>query len=155
MLYPSPPSDSIFGSSYPPPPLPPCSNYDNPNESYLEIWHQTFTNNEVMADYQDIVHIFKILIIVPFINAYEGLDWIHLCVSKKKGLVSKILSLIALSIIGGQGKKDVSSLVHIVIMQKSILIWFPQSMLICQHLRYLIWKTLIVKSVFPYRYICL
>ena len=28
------------------------------NKSYLEIWHLIWTNNEVMADYQNIMHIF-------------------------------------------------------------------------------------------------
>ena len=39
------------------------------NTSYLEIWHRIFTNNEVMAEYQNIMHIFEILMIVPFTNA--------------------------------------------------------------------------------------
>ena len=33
--------------------------------------------------------------------------------------------------------------------------WNSQSMLICQHLRCLIWKTVMMRSVFPYRYTCL
>ena len=43
--------------------------HNSPNESYLEIWHRIFTNNEVMAEYQNIMHIFEILMIVPFTNA--------------------------------------------------------------------------------------
>ena len=43
--------------------------YNSPNESYLEIWHRIFTNNEVMAECQNIMHIFEILMIVPFTNA--------------------------------------------------------------------------------------
>ena len=38
--------------------------------------------------------------------------------SEKKDLASKISSLIALSIIGRQRRKDVSSHVHIIILQK-------------------------------------
>ena len=41
----------------------------SPNESYLEIWHQIFTNNKVMAEFQKIMHIFKTLMIAPFTNA--------------------------------------------------------------------------------------
>ena len=43
--------------------------HNSPNESYLEIWHRIFTNNEVMAKCQKIMHIFEILMIVPFTNA--------------------------------------------------------------------------------------
>ena len=43
--------------------------HNSPNESYLEIWHQTFTINKVMAECQSIMHIFEILVIVPFMNA--------------------------------------------------------------------------------------
>ena len=43
--------------------------HNSPNESYLEIWHRIFTNNEVMAECQNIMHIFEILMIVPFTNA--------------------------------------------------------------------------------------
>ena len=43
--------------------------YNSPNESYLEIWHRIFTNNEVMAECQNIMHICEILMIVLFTNA--------------------------------------------------------------------------------------
>ena len=43
--------------------------HNSPNKSYLEIWHRIFTNNEVMAESQNIIHIFEILMIVPFTNA--------------------------------------------------------------------------------------
>ena len=43
--------------------------HNSPNESYLEIWHHIFRNNEVMAECQNIMHIFEILIIVSFKNA--------------------------------------------------------------------------------------
>ena len=39
--------------------------HNSPNEFYLEIWHQIFINNEVMAECQN-MHIFEILMIVPF-----------------------------------------------------------------------------------------
>ena len=43
---------------------------NSPNESYLEIWHQTFTNSEVMADCQNIImYVFEIPMILPFTNA--------------------------------------------------------------------------------------
>ena len=38
--------------------------HNSPNEFYLEIWHQIFINNEVMAECQN-MHIFEILMIVP------------------------------------------------------------------------------------------
>ena len=115
--------------------------HNGPNESYLEIWHRIFTNNEVMAKCQNIMHIFEILMIVPFTKAiverlfsrmnrdkqtfvidYQDLDWISVCVSEKKGLASKMSNLIELSIVGGQRRKDVSSHVHIIILQKSALV---------------------------------
>ena len=40
-----------------------------------------------------------------FVIDYQGLDWVRVCVLEKKGLVSKILRLIALSIVGGQRRK--------------------------------------------------
>ena len=43
--------------------------YNSPNKSYLEIWHRTFTNNDVMVECQNIMHIIEILMIVPFTNA--------------------------------------------------------------------------------------
>ena len=39
--------------------------HNSPNEFYLEIWHQIFINNEVMAECQN-MHIFEILMIVSF-----------------------------------------------------------------------------------------
>ena len=46
--------------------------HNSPNKSYLKIWHRTFTNNEVMAECQNIMHIFEILIIVPFTSTIES-----------------------------------------------------------------------------------
>ena len=51
--------------------------HNSPNESYLEIWH----NNEVMAECQNIMHIFEILIIVSFKNAivehlFSQMNWV-------------------------------------------------------------------------------
>ena len=45
----------------------------------------------------------------------------------EKGLGSKISRLIALSIVGGQRRKDVSSHLHIIILQKSVLLLIPQN----------------------------
>ena len=45
----------------------------------------------------------------------------------EKGLASKISRLIALSIVGGQRRKDVSSHLHIIILQKSVLLLIPQN----------------------------
>ena len=55
--------------------------HNSPNESYLEIWHQIFRNNEVMAECQNIMHIFEILIIVSFKNAivehlFSRMNWV-------------------------------------------------------------------------------
>ena len=47
--------------------------------------------------------------------------------SEKKGPASKISRLITLSIVGEQKRKDVSSHVHIIILQKSVLVLIPQS----------------------------
>ena len=112
----------------------------SPNKSYLEIWHQIFTNNKVMAECQNIMHIFKILMIVPFTNAilehlfsrmnrskqtfvtdYQDLDWMTVCESEKDQ-ASRISSLMALSIVGQQRRKDVSSHVHIIILQISVFV---------------------------------
>ena len=112
----------------------------SPNKSYLEIWHQIFTNNKVMAECQNIMHIFKNLMIVPFTNAilerlfsrmnrskqtfvtdYQDLDWITVCESEKDQ-ASRISSLMALSIVGQQRRKDVSSHVHIIILQISVFV---------------------------------
>ena len=38
--------------------------HNSPNK----IWHRIFSNNEVMGDCQNIMHIFEILMIVPFTN---------------------------------------------------------------------------------------
>ena len=56
-----------------------------------------------------------------FCNDYQDLDWIHACVSEKKGLTLNILSLIVLLIVGGQRQKDISRHFHIIILQKSII----------------------------------
>ena len=104
--------------------------HNSPNESDLEIWHRIFTNNEVMAECQNTMHIFFTNAIVERLFSrmnkvkthYQDLDWIRVSVSEKKGLPSKILCLIVLSIVGGQRRKDISSHVHIIILQKSILI---------------------------------
>ena len=69
--------------------------HNSPNESYFKIWHQAFTNNGVMAECQNIMQIFEILIIATSMNAvverlskehlnqkqtfvidYQGLYWI-------------------------------------------------------------------------------
>ena len=42
--------------------------HNSHNKSYLGIWHRIFTNNEVIAECQNIMHIFEILMIVPFTN---------------------------------------------------------------------------------------
>ena len=42
--------------------------HNNPKESYLEIWRRTFTNSEVMTECKNIMHIFKILMIVSYTN---------------------------------------------------------------------------------------
>ena len=74
--------------------------HNSPKKSNLEIWHQIFTSNKLMTEYQNIMHIFKILMIVPFMNAiverlfsqmteskqtfvidYQDLDWTRVCVS--------------------------------------------------------------------------
>ena len=114
--------------------------HNSPNKSYFKIWHRAFTNNVVMAECQNIMQMFEILMIVPSMNAivvfvqraFESktefcnrlsssiLD-IRICVPEKKSLASKISGLIALSIIVGQKRKDISSHVHIIILQKSIL----------------------------------
>ena len=39
--------------------------HSSPTKSYLEIWHQIFINNEVMAECQN-MHIFEIPMTVPF-----------------------------------------------------------------------------------------
>ena len=43
--------------------------HNSPDESYLEVWHRTFINGEAMAECNNIMHIFEILLIVPFTNA--------------------------------------------------------------------------------------
>ena len=48
--------------------------HNSPDESYLEVWRRTFINREAMAECNNIMHIFEILLIVPFTNAIvEGL----------------------------------------------------------------------------------
>ena len=108
--------------------------HNSPNKSYFKIWHWIFTNNEVMVECQSIMHIFEILMTVPFMNAIvEHLlsqmnrfkadfcnrlsrSLIRVCMSEKKGVASKISSLITLLIIGQQRRKDVSSHIHIIIL---------------------------------------
>ena len=83
------------------------------------------------------MHIFEILMIVPFTNTivqhlfsqmnrvkidYQDLDWICVCMLEKKGLAPKISRLIVLSIVGGQRRKDVPSHIHIIILQKSVFV---------------------------------
>ena len=43
--------------------------HNSPNKFYLEIWHQIFANNEVITECHNIMDIFEILLIVPFMNA--------------------------------------------------------------------------------------
>ena len=43
--------------------------HNSPSESYFKILHWIFTNNEVMVECQSIMHIFEILMTVPFMNA--------------------------------------------------------------------------------------
>ena len=99
--------------------------HNSPNESYLEIWHRTFTNNEEMAECQNIMHIFQILMIVPFMNTIvehlfsrmnrvktdfrnrlsrSRLDTCLLV--REEGPSIKYLFSIALSIVAGQRRKD-------------------------------------------------
>ena len=42
--------------------------HNSPEESYLEVWPRTFINGEAMAECNN-MHIFEILLIVPFTNA--------------------------------------------------------------------------------------
>ena len=42
---------------------------NNQKESYLEIWRRSFANTELMSDCKDVMHLFEILLVVPFINA--------------------------------------------------------------------------------------
>ena len=41
--------------------------HSSPDESYLEVWRRTFINGEAMAECNN-MHIFEILLIVPFTN---------------------------------------------------------------------------------------
>ena len=43
--------------------------HKSPDKSYLEVWCRTFINGEAMAECNNIMHIFEILLIVPFTNA--------------------------------------------------------------------------------------
>ena len=43
--------------------------HNSPDQSYLEVWRRTFINGEAMAECNNIMHIFEILLIVPFTNA--------------------------------------------------------------------------------------
>ena len=38
-------------------------------ESYLEIWCRSFANTELMSDCKNVMHLFEILLVVPFANA--------------------------------------------------------------------------------------
>ena len=42
---------------------------NNQKESYLEIWCCSFANTELMSDCKNIMHLFEILLVVPFTNA--------------------------------------------------------------------------------------
>ena len=42
---------------------------NNQKESYLEIWHHSFANTELMSDCKNVMHLFEILLVVPFTNA--------------------------------------------------------------------------------------
>ena len=144
--------------------------HNSPYKSDLQIWHLTLTNNEVMPECPNVMHIFEILMIVPFenvivehllswmdrvktdfCNRLSRCKWICVCMLQKKGLAAKILRLIAVWIIGGHRRKGISSHAHIIILQKSIPIWIPKSVLTlmidtCQHLRYVIWKIVMTKN---------
>ena len=41
---------------------------NNQKESYLEIWHRSFANTELMTDCKNVMHLFEILLVVPFTN---------------------------------------------------------------------------------------
>ena len=43
--------------------------HNSPDQLYLEVWHRTFINGEAMAECNNIMQIFEILLIVPFTNA--------------------------------------------------------------------------------------
>ena len=42
---------------------------NNKKESYLEIWRRSFANTELMSDCKNVMHLFEILLVVPFTNA--------------------------------------------------------------------------------------
>ena len=42
---------------------------NNQKESYLEIWRRLFANTELMSDFKNVMHLFEILLVVPFANA--------------------------------------------------------------------------------------
>ena len=52
--------------------------HNSPNKSYFKIWHQAFTNNDVMAECQNIMQMFEILMIVPSMNVIVE------CLSKER-----------------------------------------------------------------------
>ena len=42
---------------------------NNKKESYLEIWRRSFANTELMSDCKNVMHLYEILLVVPFTNA--------------------------------------------------------------------------------------
>ena len=42
---------------------------NNQKESYLEIWCRSFANTELISDCKNVMHLFEILLAVPFTNA--------------------------------------------------------------------------------------
>ena len=42
---------------------------NNQEESYLEIWRRSFANTELMSDCKNVMHLFEIVLVVPFTNA--------------------------------------------------------------------------------------
>ena len=77
--------------------------HNSPNKSYFKIWHRAFTNNVMMAECQNIMQMFEILMIVSSMNAiveclskerlsqkqnfvidYQALYWIYASVCQRR-----------------------------------------------------------------------